>query len=94
MCNAVEALSKVLQDNLLLQIAMKPVLLKDVRRGEYFTLTDKVKYNEDGEVLSKYVYIRSDYDREIKKYEVYKNDDMNDCRFMKGTRIVWIDFIF
>lgn len=73
---------------------MKPVLLKDVRRGEYFTLTDKVKYNEDGEVLSKYVYIRSDYDREIKKYEVYKNDDMNDYRFMKGTRIVWIDFVF
>lgn len=73
---------------------MKPVLLKDVRRGEYFTLTDKVKYNEDGEVLSKYVYIRSDYDREIKKYEVYKNDDMNDYRFMKGTRIVWIDFTF
>lgn len=73
---------------------MKPVLLKDVRKGEYFTLTDKVKYNEDGEVLSKYVYIRSDYDREIKKYEVYKNDDMNDYRFMKGTRIVWIDFAF
>ena len=73
---------------------MKPVLLKNVRRDEYFTLTDKVKYNEDGEVLSKYVYIRSDYDREEKKYEVYKFDDMNDYRFMKGTRIVWVDFIF
>lgn len=73
---------------------MKPVLLKNVRRDEYFTLTDKVKCNEDGEVLSKYVYIRSDYDREIKKYEVYKFDDMNDNRFMKGTRIVWIDFAF
>lgn len=73
---------------------MKPVLLKQVKRGEFFTLTDKVKFNEDGEVLSRYVYIRSDYDREIKKYEVYKNDDMNDYRFMKGTRIVWIDFCF
>jgi hypothetical protein len=73
---------------------MKPVLLKQVKKGEFFVLTNNVKYNEDGEVLSKYVYIRSDYDREIKKYEVYKNDDMNDYRFMKGTRIVWIDFIF
>jgi hypothetical protein len=73
---------------------MKPVLLKDVRKGEYFTLTNNVKYNEDGEVLSKYVYVRSDYDRESKKYEVYKFDDINDYRFVKGTRIVWVDFIF
>lgn len=73
---------------------MKPVLLKQVKRGEFFTLTDKVKFNEDGEVLSKYVYIRSDYDREIKKYEVYKYDDMNDYRFMKGTRIVYVGFVF
>lgn len=94
MCNNVEALGKVLQNKLLLQIVMKPVLLKDVRKGEYFTLTDKVKCNEDGEVLSKYVYVRSDYDREEKKYEVYKFDDICDYRYMKGTRIVWVDFIF
>ena len=73
---------------------MKPVLLKDVRKGEYFTLTDKVKYNEDDEVLSRYVYVRSDYDRETKKYEVYKFDDINDYRYMKGTRIEWVDFRF
>lgn len=73
---------------------MRPVLLSSVRKGEYFTLTNKVKCNEDGEVLSKYVYVRSDYDRESKKYEVYKFDDVNDFRFIKGTRIVWVDFIF
>lgn len=73
---------------------MKPVLLKDVRKGEYFTLTNNVKYNEDGEVLSKYVRIKGEYDRSIKKYEVYKNDDCCDYTFMKGSRIVWIDFIF
>jgi hypothetical protein len=73
---------------------MKPVLLKQVKMGEYFTLTNNVKYNEDGEVLSKYVYVRDAYDRESKKYEVYKFDDVNDYRFMKGTRIVWIDFCF
>ena len=73
---------------------MKPTLLKNVKKGDYFTLTDKVKFNEDGEVLSKYVYVRSDYDREEKKYEVYKFGDICDYRYMKGTRIVWIDFIF
>lgn len=73
---------------------MKPVLLKQVKRGEFFTLTDKVKYNEDGEVLSRYVYVRDAYDREIKKYEVYKFDDVCAYRFMKGTRIVYVDFCF
>lgn len=73
---------------------MRPVLLSSVRKGEYFTLTNKVKCNEDDEVLSRYVYVRSDYDRDSKKYEVYKFDDVNNYRFMKGTRIVWIDFIF
>ena len=73
---------------------MKPVLLKQVKKGEFFTLTDKVKYDEDGEVLSRYVYVRDAYDREDKKYEVYKFDDVCNYRYMKGTRIVWIDFCF
>lgn len=73
---------------------MKPTLLKNVKKGDYFTLTDKVKFNEDGEVLSKYVYVRSDYERDIKKYEVYKFDDVNDFRYLKGDRIVYVDFFF
>lgn len=73
---------------------MKPVLLKQVKKGEFFTLTNNVKYNEDGEVLSKYVYVRDAYDRESKKYEVFKFDDVCNYRFMKGTRIVYVDFRF
>lgn len=73
---------------------MKPVLLKQVKKGEFFTLTDKVKCNEDGEVLSRYVYVRDAYDRESKKYEVYKFDDVCNYRFMKGTRIVYVGFEF
>lgn len=73
---------------------MRPILLKDVRKGEYFTLTKKVQRNEDDEVLSKYVYVRDTYDRESKKYEVYKFDDVCNYRYMKGTRIVWIGFRF
>lgn len=73
---------------------MKPVLLKQVKKGELFALTNNVKYNEDGEVLSKYVYVRDAYDRDSKKYEVYKFDDVCNYRFMKGTRIVYVDFRF
>ena len=61
---------------------MRPVLLKNVRKGEFFTLTDNVKQNEDGEVLSKYIYVRDAYDRESKKYDVYKFDDVCNYRFM------------
>lgn len=73
---------------------MKPVLLKQVKKGEFFALSNNVKCNEDGEVLSKYVYVRDAYDRESKKYGVYKFDDVNDYRFMKGTRIVYVGFVF
>ena len=73
---------------------MKPVLLKQVKKGEFFALTNSVKYNEDGEVLSKYVYVRDAYDRESKKYEVYKFDDVCNYRYMNGTRIVYVDFSF
>lgn len=73
---------------------MKPTLLKNVKNGDYFTLTDKVRYNEDGEVLEKYVYVRSDYEKSLKKYEVYKFSDVNDFRHLKGDRIVYVDFFF
>ena len=29
---------------------MKPVLLKQVKKGELFALTNNVKYNEDGTI--------------------------------------------
>lgn len=73
---------------------LKPVLLKDVKKGCLFLLTDKVQFFENGEVLSKYVYVRSDYDRELKKYEVYKFDDCCKYRFLRGNRIVWVNFVF
>lgn len=76
---------------------MKPTLLKKVKKGDYFTLTNKVKFVNDepcSEVLSKYVYVKGDYDRSIKKYEVHKFDDICDYRFLKGDRIVYVDFFF
>lgn len=73
---------------------MKPTLLKNIKKHDWFTLTDKVKYNEEGEVLSKYVYVRGDYEKSSKKYEVFKFDDVCDYRFLKGDRNVFVDFCF
>lgn len=76
---------------------MKAVLLRNVKKGDYFTLTNKVKFVDDvpySEVQSKYVYVKGEYDRSIKKYEVCKFDDICNYRFLKGDRIVYVDFIF
>lgn len=64
---------------------MKPVLLKQVKKGEVF----KFRPSETAKV-----YVRDAYDRESKKYEVYKFDDVCNYRFMKGTRIVYVGFVF
>lgn len=34
---------------------MKPTLLKNVKKGDYCTLTDKVKFNDDGEDINKLI---------------------------------------
>ena len=73
---------------------MKAVLLRNVKNGDYFTLTNKVKYNEDDEVLAKYVYIKREYDRSVRKYIVDKFSNINDWKLMKGDRIVYINFRF
>lgn len=77
---------------------MKAVLLKNVKKGEVFTLTNKVKFVDDipySEVQSKYIYVKGDYNRSIKKYEIYKIDDIFcDYKFVKGDRIVYVDFMF
>lgn len=68
---------------------MKAILLKNVKLGEYFTLRPIECVLKDS-----LVYVRGVYDRELKKYEVSKFIDINDFRFMRGDRIVYIDFIF
>lgn len=67
---------------------MKAILLKNVKIGDYFTLRPLE------EPKASQVYVRSDYDREIKKYEVYKFIDCGDFRMMRGDKIVYVDFFF
>lgn len=67
---------------------MRAILLKNVKKGENFTLRPIEEPTETQ------VYVRSDYDRETKKYEIYKFFNIGDWRMMRGDRIVYVDFIF
>lgn len=67
---------------------MKALFLKDVKNGDYFTLRP-VEEPKDSQV-----YVRGDYCREEKKYEVYKFANIGDFRLLRGDRIVYVDFIF
>lgn len=66
----------------------KSVNLKDLKKGEYFTLKEIAEPNENQ------VYVRGDYDRESKTYSCYKFSDTNSERFIKGNKKVFIDFVF
>lgn len=60
---------------------MKKLELRKVKQGEFF------KLSENGRV-----YIRGYYERSCKKYEAVWCDDLNHESFIKGSRIVIIDF--
>lgn len=64
---------------------MKKVLLKDVKKGDYFRLTNSETAP---------VWVKSDYDRFTKTYEIYKFDDVCHCAYRKGSTYVYIDFEF
>lgn len=67
---------------------MKKVTLKEVKKGEYFTLKpiEEPTYRQ--------VYVRDDYDRVTKKYTYYNFADVNRYGEKKGTTCVYIDFTF
>lgn len=67
---------------------MRAILLRNVKKGDYFTLRP-VAEPKDSQV-----YVRGDYCRECKKYDVSKFFDINDYRFMCGDRIVYVGFHF
>lgn len=60
---------------------MKKVELRKVKQGEFFKLSENGK-----------VYVRGYFERSAKKYEVYMYDDINHESFIKGSRIVIVDF--
>lgn len=67
---------------------MEKKLLKDLKVGEFFTLTQTEEPKESQ------VWVRSDYDRTEKKYEAYKFADTNYFILKKGTVQVYVGFTF
>lgn len=64
------------------------MVLKDLKRGEFFTLKP-VEYPRESQV-----YIRGEYDRSTKKYACSKFSDVNYERLLKGTTTVYTEFTF
>lgn len=59
--------------------------IKDLKRGEFFRLTDSDTAP---------VWVRGEYSREAKKYSTHRFDDVNRERLLRGDRVVWVGFTF
>ena len=64
--------------------------VKDIKLGEYFCL----KSQGEKEVAESKVWVRGEYDKSSKRYEIYRFDDINNTRFVKGNTPAFLDFIF
>ena len=62
--------------------------LKDVKKGDYFTLKPIESPTENQ------VYIKGDYDRSEKKYCCIKFSDISMSRSIVGNKEVFTDFTF
>ena len=62
--------------------------LKDLKKGEYFTLKEIDTPKESQ------IYVKGEYDKSSKTYSCCKFDDMNTERFYKGSKIVFTGFTF
>lgn len=63
----------------------RTAVIKDLKRGEYFRLTDSDTAP---------VWVRGEYSREAKKYSTHRFDDVNHERLMRGDRLVRVGFTF
>lgn len=68
---------------------MKQVELRKVKQGQYFTLSEI-----DFVLIDSKVWVRGAYDRSTNTYSCYKYSDVNQERFWKGSKKVYIDFCF
>lgn len=62
--------------------------LKELKKGDFFT-KKPIEYPSE-----KQVFIRGDYDRGTKKFEIFRWNDVNDVFLMSGEKEIFVDFIF
>lgn len=67
---------------------MKEVRLKDLKKGDFFTLKPIEEAKE------RQVWIRDEYNRSERKYECYKFVDFCHFHLWKGDKKVFTDFYF
>ena len=63
--------------------------LKELKKGELFTLKDYGEFPDEARV-----YVKGEYDRSAKDYTCWKFEDVNEDRYYKGTKEVYAGFIF
>ena len=59
--------------------------LKELKKGDFFKLKDSDTAT---------VYVKGEYDRSTKTYSCFKFEDVNDERFFKGSKKVFVGFTF
>ena len=62
--------------------------LKDLKKGEYFTLKDIAEPKENQ------VWVKDDYDRSSKKYLCIRFSDISDSKLIAGDKEVYTEFTF
>ena len=67
---------------------MEQKLLKDLKKGELFTKKPIENPKES------HVFIRGDYDKSEKKYEISRFSDFCNTTYLKGTAKVYTEFTF
>lgn len=64
---------------------MKQTELRRVKHGDFFRLSSSE---------SAPIWVRDEYNRSTKKYEAHKCDNVNYWSEFKGSRLVYVDFVF
>ena len=62
--------------------------IKELKKGDFFT-KKSIEYPKENQV-----FIRGDYDRSLKKFEIIRFSDCNDVQFISGEKEIFVDFIF
>ena len=66
---------------------MSTQTIRNLKPGDYFRLVTK-------RGLQSPVYIKGDYDRASKRFSIYKFENINAERFVKGSALVSTDIDF
>lgn len=59
--------------------------LRELKKGDFFRLKD---------LDTATVYVKGEYDRSSKTYSCFKFEDVNEERFFKGSKKVFVGFTF